>query len=758
VTDVAKPRPVVAPWEPVLAYGLPPDGEQLVHRQAVPPREPRPAPLPEGLHPGLREALHRGGVDQLWSHQAETWTAAADGSAVVCTGTASGKSLAFNLPVLDAVARDRTTRALYLYPTKALAQDQARALTALGAPNARVAIYDGDTPPTERRQIRRWANVILTNPDMLHVGILPAHSAWADVFANLEFVVVDEAHAYRGVFGAHVANVLARLRRVAAAYGAAPRFLLASATIANPRDAARTLAGHPVRVIDDDGSPGAERDVCVWNPPLLDAELGIRASTLGEAATLMVGLVARGQRTIVFAKSRRGCELVHRYARQGLLLNKPELAGRIAPYRAGYTPEQRREIERRLTDGDLLGVVATSALELGVDIGLLDCAVSVGFPGAMASLRQQWGRAGRRGLGLGMLVAGEDQLDQYLARHPAELLERPAEAAVSNPASPAVLAGHLRCAAAEMPLTDADREHFGEAGLALAETLPELLRTPNGLAYRGADHPAAGVSLRSSSPDSIAVVDEPTGTLLGTVDGARADSTVHEGAVYLHLGEQYLVRSLDHAASVALVSPFDADFYTQPIRYSSTRIVQERASRVVDGATLHFGDIEATEQVTGYQRKRLEDHQPIDVVGLEMPERRFATEAVWYVPDDPPEGERLLGSLHAAEHAMIGLLPLLAICDRGDIGGLSTDLHPQTGAPTVFVYDGHPGGAGISERGYELFEAWVKRTADLLAQCPCDHGCPSCVQSPKCGNLNEPLDKAGALALLRAMGASGCHS
>ncbi|MDX6553785.1 MAG: box helicase protein [Gaiellales bacterium] len=752
MTDAAQTRPVIAPWESVLSYGRPPDGEQLVHRQTVPPREPSVAAIPDDVDPGLRDALAHAGVDRLWSHQRAMWDSAAQGSVVVATGTASGKSLAFNLPVLDAIARDRSARALYLYPTKALAQDQAKALTRLSAPNARVAIYDGDTPAAERRQVRSWANMILTNPDMLHVGILPGHSAWADVLANLRFVIVDEAHAYRGVFGAHVANVLARLRRLAAAYGAQPRFLLASATIANPGAAARTLAGAEVQVIDEDGSPGAERDVCVWNPPLLDADLGIRASTLGEAATLMVGLVARGQRTIVFAKSRRGCELVHRYARQGLLLNKPELAGRIAPYRAGYTPEQRREIERRLTEGDLLGVVATSALELGVDIGLLDCAISVGFPGARASLRQQWGRAGRRGLGLGMLVAGEDQLDQYLARHPAELLERPAEAAVSNPANPAVLAGHLRCAAAELPLTDADREHFGDEGLELAETLPELVRMPAGLAYRGADHPAAGVSLRSSSPDTIAVVDESTGTLLGTVDGSRADSTVHEGAVYLHLGEQYLVRSLDHVARVALVTPFDADYYTQPIRLSSTSVVRERATRPVAGATLVFGDIEATERVTGYQRKRLEDHKPIDIVALEMPERRFPTEAVWFVPDDPPEGARLLGSLHAAEHAMIGLLPLLAICDRGDIGGLSTDLHPQTGAPTVFVYDGHPGGAGISERGYELFETWVKRTADLLAECPCDHGCPSCVQSPKCGNLNEPLDKAGALGLLRGLG------
>ncbi|MDX6524284.1 MAG: box helicase protein [Gaiellales bacterium] len=743
---------MIAPWEPVLAFGSAPDGSQLVHRARIPGRRAKHVPLPAGLDPSLVLALAQAGIKRLYSHQAAFWEAAATGDAMVVTGTASGKSLAFNLPVLDAIARDPSARAIYLYPTKALAQDQARALAALAAPQARVAIYDGDTPTGERRQVRRWANLVLTNPDMLHVGILPAHSAWADAIANLRYVVVDEAHAYRGVFGSHVANVLARLRRIAAAYGASPRFLLASATIANPAEAGATLAGREPAVIERDGSPAAARDICIWNPPLLDAELGIRASTLGEAATLLVGLVTRGLRTIVFAKSRRACELVHRYARDGLLLNAPELAPRIAPYRAGYTPEQRRRIEQGLSSGDLLGVVATSALELGVDIGLLDCAISVGFPGAMSSLRQQWGRAGRKGLGLGMLVAGEDQLDQYLAQHPDELVARPAEAAVSNPANQAVLAGHLRCAAAELPLTEADREHFGAQGLELAERMPELVRTPAGLAYRGADHPAARISLRSSSPDSVAVVEQETGILLGTVDGARADSTVHEGAVYLHLGEQYLVSSLNRGANVALVAPFRADYYTQVKRLSSTRIVAERETRRVPGAAVWFGDIEATEQVVAYQRKRVADHRPIDLIALDMPERSFVTEAVWFVPDQPPRNRQLLGSLHAAEHAMIGLLPLLAMADRGDIGGLSIDLHPQTGAPTVFVYDGHPGGAGIAERGYRLFEQWVARTARLLRDCRCERGCPSCVQSPKCGNLNEPLDKDGARALLAAIG------
>ena len=579
-------------------------------------------------------------------------------------------------------------------------------------------MYDGDTPDRQRRQVRGWANLVLTNPDMLHVGILPAHGMWADTLANLHYVVIDEAHAYRGVFGSHVANVLARLRRLARHYGARPRFLLASATVANPGQAGEALAGGPVEVIEEDGSPAAEREIAIWNPPLLDADLGIRASTLGEAATLLVGLVARGQRTIAFAKSRRGCELIHRYAREGLRRNAPELAGRIAPYRAGYTPEQRREIEHGIVSGELLGVVATSALELGVDIGLLDCAITVGFPGGVASLRQQWGRAGRRGLGLGMLVAGEDQLDQYFARHTAELLARAPEAAVSNPGNPAVQAGHLRCAAAELPLTAADAQHFGTAGMELAATLPELARTPAGLAYRGADHPSGRVALRSASPDSVAVIEAATGTLLGVEDSVRADSTLHEGAVYLHLGEQYLVRELDHMARVALVEPFTGDFYTQPRSITATAIEHEQLSAAPGGAQLRFGAIEVREQVTGYQRKRLSDHQPIDMVALEMPERRFATEAIWFVPEQLPAGSDLLGALHAAEHAMIGLLPLLATADRGDIGGLSTDRHHQTGAATVFVYDGHAGGAGIARRGFEQFLRVGAPHRDAAARVP----------------------------------------
>jgi DEAD/DEAH box helicase domain-containing protein len=742
---------VVAAWDDLL------QGEELAHLTTEPARTPRLVPFPEGLHPALRSALAAQGIEQLYEHQAETYAAVrAGGHVIVTTGTASGKTLAFNLPVLDALAADPKSRAIVLYPTKALAQDQARALGELAVPGVRAAIYDGDTPQERRPQIRRWANLILTNPDMLHIGVLPRHDLWADVLHNLRFVVVDEAHVYRGVFGSHVANVLRRLRRLARIYGAEPQLVLASATIANPGELAHSLLGVETTVVGDDAAPRAERTIALWNPPLIDAELGLRASAIGEASRLLASLVQRELRTICFAKSRKAAELIHRFAAERV---GAETAKRLAPYRAGYTPQQRREIERRLVEGELLGVSATDALELGIDIGLLDCAVSVGFPGTVASLRQQWGRAGRRGHGLAILVASEDALDQYFMREPETLLGRRVEAAILDHANPRVLDGHVAAAAFEAPVDDADREILGDEALERAPLVPELRHTKNGWVWAGKDAPAARTPLRSSSADAFTVVDASTGALLGLVERERAYSTVHEGAVYLHLGDTYLVRELDLVARRVVVEPFAGDWYTQVKKETSTDI--EEAKRVERrlGLELSFGVVSVTERVVAFQRKGIRDGATIATVQLDLPPTTFETEAVWYLPTERQlEGletmPTLLSSLHAAEHSMIALLPLWAMCDRWDIGGLSTNVHQDTGEPTVFVYDGHPGGVGIAERGFDRFEGWVADTARMLEGCPCEHGCPSCVQSPKCGNLNEYLDKGGALTLLRRMLAS----
>jgi DEAD/DEAH box helicase domain-containing protein len=733
-------------WDDLL------QGEELAHLGSEPAREAKAVALPVDLPAPVRDALGARGIESLYLHQAEAYEAARRGEHVmITTGTASGKTLAFNLPVLASLAESPKHRTLYLYPTKALAQDQIRALGELRLKGMRAAIYDGDTPSEQRWQARRWSNLVLTNPDMLHVGVLPHHDRWGDVLSNLRHVVVDEAHVYRGVFGSHVGNVLRRLRRLARVYGADPQFLLASATIANPGELARSLTGLDVTVIGDDAAPRAERTIALWNPPLTDEELGLRGSALAEGSKLMAELVGRGLRCLVFAKSRRAAELIHRFTAQRL-----GDGSRLSPYRAGYTPAQRREIERRLMSGELLGVSATNALELGIDVGLLDCVICVGFPGTVASLRQQWGRAGRREHGLAVLVATDDALDQYFMREPQTLLERRVEAAILDHENHRVLDGHVAAAAFEAPVDEADADVLGSEALRRAEVHPDLKRTPAGFVWAGRDYPAGRFGLRSTGPDVFAVVEAGTGTVLGVVEHEKAYSTVHEGAIYLHLGEQYRVLALDLAARSALVEPFAGDYYTQTKKETTTAI--EEALRVERrlGLELSFGRVSVTEQVVAYQKKSIRDQTTLDLVDLDLPETTFVTEAVWYLPEPDmlaglEQMPRLLGTLHAAEHAMIALLPLWAMCDRWDIGGLSTNLHFQTGRPTIFVYDGHAGGVGITERGFDAFEGWVEDTAKLLAGCPCESGCPSCVQSPKCGNLNEPLDKAGALTLLERM-------
>jgi DEAD/DEAH box helicase domain-containing protein len=647
----------------------------------------------------------------------------------------------------------------------------------------RPAIYDGDTPREARAQIRKSANVVLTNPDMLHVGILPNHAAWGDLFANLAVVVIDEAHAYRGVFGSHVANVLRRLRRIAAAYGTEPRFLLTSATIANPVELAERLTGlEGVSLIDEDGSPAPVRRIAVWNPPLTDRELGVRRSALAEAAELLARLVRDGARTICFIKSRKGVELLSRLVKEDLKDTHPELAELVVPYRAGYTSQQRRELEGRLTRGELRAVITTDALELGIDIGELDASVVVTFPGTVASLRQMWGRAGRRGRGLAVYVAGEDALDQFFARHPEDFLDRPVEAAILDHESALIFRQHLLCSAHEGPLSHDDAEFLGPRWEAHAELLlsaGELRRRPPDSARHGRDetqndshreglgestyvprtpggYPAADVSLRSASPDSFAIVDVSSGELLGSTEAARAHSTVHEGAIYLHLGQTYEVRELDLDRRRALVSPFGGDWYTQPKRETDTDIVRLLDRREALGVTLSFGEVSVTDTVLAYQRKSTSDHALLDLLALDLPPTSFPTQALWFQSDaqaltETIPLEALLGALHATEHAQIAVLPLIAMCDRWDIGGLSTNFHPQTGVPTIFLYDGHPGGIGIARTAFARFEELCDDARRLIADCPCSSGCPSCVQSPKCGNLNEPLSKEGARLLLERM-------
>jgi DEAD/DEAH box helicase domain-containing protein len=764
---VASPATAAPAWEKLVEAGQ--IDERLVATSTEPAQAPQLVGLPGSLHPDLIAALSRAGIERLYSHQVEALAAAEEGNVIVTSGTASGKSLSFNLPVLDGLARDPKRRALYLYPTKALAQDQARKLSELGLASLHHAIYDGDTPRDDRPGIRKRANLVLTNPDMLNMAVLPHHKGWGDFLANLGWVVVDEAHTYRGVFGSHVANVLRRLRRVARLYGAEPRFVCASATIANPVQLAEELTGSGFALVDSDGAPRARRRIGMWNPPVVDPKSMTRRSVLSEAAELLSDLVISGARTICFLRSRRGIELIQRFTRMRLEeLGEPGLANRIAPYRAGYTPQQRREIEARLAGGDLLAVVATDALELGIDIGELDAAICVTFPGTVASLRQMWGRAGRRNEGIALYVAGEDALDQFFCRHPEEFLGRAVEAAILDHTNERIQLAHVLAAAYELPLGGAapqpggdDDEILGPRWRERAEALVgagQLRRGRDGRYLpRGPGFPAGEISLRSASLDSVAVVERDSGEVIGSVEAERAFSTVHAGAVYLHMGRSYEVRELDVEGRRAIVDAFEGDWYTQPKKETMVFIEAVAEHRKLAGVDLYFGDVSVTEQVIAYQRKSLTDHSVVDLISLDLPETNFPTQGLWYVLPDELVGpsvlpsEALLGSLHASEHTQIAVLPLLAMCDRWDIGGLSTNVHFQTGRPTIFIYDGHPGGVGIAHRGFERFDNLLTDAARLIAECPCADGCPSCVQSPKCGNLNEPLHKAGALEVMDRM-------
>jgi DEAD/DEAH box helicase domain-containing protein len=711
--------------------------------------------------------LRARGIDALWSHQAEAVDALRSGrSIVVATGTASGKSLCYQLPIVDGAAAGSRDTTLLVFPTKALAQDQLRSFREWLVPDVVAATYDGDTPPDERAWVRSHANVVLTNPEMLHMGILPTHDRWATFLLRLRYVVVDELHTLRGVFGSHVAHVLRRLRRLCAHYGSSPTFCFTSATIGNPAALASRLCGLPVEAIDADGSPQAERKFAVWQRPLVDVHTGTRASANLETAMLLSRFVGEGHQTLAFTRSRKGAELVATHAR-GALASRVDERSRtpaVAAYRAGYLASERRELESQLASGELGGVVATAALELGIDIGSLDAVVLNGFPGTLASMRQQVGRAGRTTRrAAAVLIAGDDQLDQWYARHPTELLDRPAEAVVVNPDNPFVARAQIACAAHELPLTHADERWFGEA---LDDAVRDLvlddeLKPRNGAMYwAGREPPAARVGLRTGSSVECQLVDAD-GRLVGTVDSARAFHVAHPGAIYLHQGRQYRVRDLDLDHFVAVLDPADdADEFTQTREETDISIIAAERSVPAGIGTAHLGSVTVLHDLVAYQRRRTSTNEVFEVVPLDFPPRELTTRACWYtVPLEALlraglESSRIIGAVHAAEHTLIGLLPLFAICDRWDVGGVSMALHPQTGDPTIFVYDGYPGGAGIAELAYAELDRHVRAAHELVRGCPCDDGCPSCVQSPKCGNWNEYLDKDAAITVLELLGAT----
>ncbi|WP_405679196.1 DEAD/DEAH box helicase [Streptomyces sp. NBC_00868] len=746
---------------------------RITHTEHLPPREGRHAVWPDRIRTNVVAAIQAAGIDHPWEHQASAAEHALDGeSVVVATGTASGKSLAYLAPVLSALAdgaeapNGRGATALYLAPTKALAADQRRAVRELAAPlgNAiRPAVYDGDTPVEEREWVRQYANYVLTNPDMLHRGILPAHPRWSSFLRALRYVVIDECHTYRGVFGSHVAQVLRRLRRLCARYGSDPVFLLASATASDPAKAASRLTGVRVIEITDDASPRGEVVFALWEPPLLTELRGekgapVRRTATAETADLLTDLVVQGVRTVAFVRSRRGAELISVIARERLAEVDRSLVRRVAAYRGGYLPEERRALERALHSGELLGLAATTALELGVDVSGLDAVLITGYPGTRASLWQQAGRAGRSGQGaLAVLIARDDPLDTYLVHHPEALFRQPVEATVLDPDNPYVLAPHLCAAAAELPLTEADLELFGPATHELIPQLEAaklLRRRATAWHWTRRERASDLTDIRGGGGRPVQIVEASTGRLLGTVDESAAHTAVHEGAVHLHQGRTYLVKRLDLEDAAALVEEADPPFSTTARDTTSISVLETESEIPWGKARLCYGSVEVTNQVVSYLRRKLITGEVLGEAKLDLPPRTLRTRAVWWtVTEDQLDEARinpeiLGGALHAAEHASIGLLPLFATCDRWDIGGVSVPLHPDTLLPTVFVYDGHPGGAGFSERAFHTARAWLTATRDAIAACECEAGCPSCIQSPKCGNGNDPLHKRGAIRLL----------
>ncbi len=739
---------------------------QIEHIEHIPPRNAVFGKLDNPLPSRLEESLKDNGLLPLYSHQAAAINHIRRvGNVVVATSSASGKSLCYNIPVLESILAGSGGCALYLFPTKALAQDQLRKLIDNHCPAIlnynQAATFDGDTPQAERSEIRKNARILLTNPDMLHIGILPNHRSWSRLLRHLEYIVLDEAHSYRGVFGSHVSLIMRRLRRLCRSYGSNPRFILSSATIDNPGEHAENLSGLSFEVFTNDGSPKGGKDFIFWNPATIDEARSIRRSSNGEAAGLFTELVNNGIRSLAFSRTRRLSELIASYTKQKLKeLNSPYVK-RVKAYRAGYLPEDRRQIEQELADGRLTGVSATNALELGIDIGDLEATVLNGYPGTIASTWQQAGRSGRReGNSLSILVALNNPLDQYLMRHPDYFFSKSFENALVNTHNPYILKAHLLCAAWESPLSKSDTSFFGPIDKVIVELEEQSLLRKRGGRWHPSpsiSYPAQDINIRTASGENVTLIDTSTRQPLETVDVNYALFQLHPGAVYLHQGDTYIVSELDLKSQTAYAEPQQVSYYTVANDFTDLRILNASESRYFGDVEACLGQVDVITSIFSYKKKAQFTEEVIGEEPLDLPQQQFPSVALWF--DIPPsiidniikQDLDFAGGLHAAEHAAIAMLPLFAMCDRNDIGGVSTPCHPDSGRAQIFIYDGYPGGIGIAEKGYRLIEQLWQATLRLVADCPCSEGCPGCIQSPKCGDNNQPLDKAAALVLLEGI-------
>ena len=731
--------------------------DQIAYIRDIPAQAARYGDLSTPLQPRVAETLRKTGIERFYTHQVQAIDAIRGGQDVaIVTSTASGKTLCYNVPVLERLVANPAAKALYLFPTKALAQDQLRGLVRYLELDSLLPIvpgtYDGDTPPNARRKLRDEGNIILTNPDMLHQGILPRHPSWGRFFANLAYVVIDEMHTYRGVFGSNVACVIRRLSRICEHYGAKPQFVCCSATIANPKELAEKLTDRPVTLIDNDGAPRGPKKFVFWNPPFIDATHTERRGSSFEAEQLLAKLIQERVQTITFVKARVVAELIYRFTQERLQKISPSLANSIRPYRGGYLPEERRDIEKRLFSGELLGVTSTNALELGIDIGSLDAAILTGYPGNVASTWQQAGRAGRgQDEALVFLVGQSTPIDQYLMNHPQYFFERATESAVIDPHNPYVLARHLRCAAFELPITVSDLARFGEympAVLEILEERREVSRRGNRWFWSSSGYPSQGVKLRNMSDNTYTIVDitqSPAGydkscedsaknRVIGTMDELSAFEQIHPEAIYLHDGETYFVSDLQVDKKVAYVEKADVDYFTQSIAETRVKIEREDENRKLHDATVAFGDVTVTSLVYMFKKIKFHSRDSIGFGKIDLPSQVMDTAAFWLIPSlsalnlvrewgrNPSEG------LYGIGNVITEVVPLYAMCDPRDVGAVVDSLN--TGAPTLFVYDRYPGGIGFAERSYRVVEDVLEACLELVMACKCEDGCPSCVGAP----------------------------
>jgi len=728
---------------------------QVVCHQPFPPQTARLSKLEKSLPPVLAQIVHRSGIADLYSHQAEAIDRIRQGrNVVIATPTASGKTLTYNLPVIESLLAHPESKALYIFPLKALEQDQLKALREFALPlkgqvDFSAAIYDGDTSSYRRKKIRESIPpVLITNPDMVHLSLLPFHGQWETLFRNLRFIIIDELHTYKGIFGSHLAQVLRRLERVCEFYGSKPQIIACSATIANPRNFAEKLSGLPFEAVEESGAPRSGRHFVFLNPT---------ASPYTLAAKLFLDCIDGGFRTLAFTQARKITELLHAW----ILKDRPELRGRVSSYRAGFLPEERREIEAKLVSGELLGVVSTSALELGIDIGGLDVCILVGYPGTIAATWQRGGRVGRADReSLVALIAQPDALDQYFMRNPQDFFGRGFESAVVDPDNSVIVSKHLVCASAEIPLRSEESIFPVQKYLPLMDQLVaegDLLRSASGKEWFSHRlHPHRLVDIRTAG-EGYSIFEEGTKRLIGMISVPRVYTECHPEAIYLHRAEPYRITQLDQGKREAWAKLAEVDYYTRALSEKETEILSVDRTQDLPHFQACYGRLKVTERVRGFEKRRIFGQDLLSVHELEMPSYIFETMGLWIVlPGEisaaaKNRGLHFMGGIHAIEHAAIALFPLFALCDRNDVGGICYPVHPQLEKPAIFIYDGYPGGVGLADYGYGVIEDLLKKTLSLLRDCPCLDGCPSCVHSPKCGSGNKPLDKRAAEFILECL-------